>query len=65
MSVPPLTVHASLDKDIGHLVKIKGMVTRSSDVKPQITVCTYTCEMCGSEIFQDVRLTPLASLLIT
>lgn len=30
------------------------MVTRASDVKPQITVCTYTCDMCGSEIFQDV-----------
>lgn len=40
--------------DIGRLVKIKGMVTRASDVKPQITVCTYTCDMCGSEIFQDV-----------
>ena len=40
--------------DIGHLVKVKGMVTRASDVKPQITVCTYTCEVCGSEIFQDV-----------
>jgi DNA replication licensing factor MCM7 len=40
--------------DIGHLVKVKGMVTRASDVKPQVTVCTYTCEICGSEIFQDV-----------
>mmetsp|Transcript_14533 Transcript_14533/g.32609 ORF Transcript_14533/g.32609 Transcript_14533/m.32609 type:complete len:617 (+) Transcript_14533:83-1933(+) len=40
--------------DIGHLVKVKGMVTRASDVKPQITVCTYTCDICGSEIFQDV-----------
>lgn len=30
------------------------MVTRASDVKPQITVCTYTCDLCGSEIFQDV-----------
>ena len=42
------------DIDIGHLVKVKGMVTRASDVKPQITVCTYLCEMCGSEIFQDI-----------
>jgi DNA replication licensing factor MCM7 len=40
--------------DIGHLVKIKGMVIRSSDVKPQITVCTYVCEMCGSELYQPI-----------
>jgi DNA replication licensing factor MCM7 len=40
--------------DIGHLIKVKGMVTRASDVKPQITVCTYTCDVCGSEIFQDI-----------
>lgn len=31
------------------------MVTRASDVKPQVTVCTYTCEVCGSEMFQEVR----------
>jgi len=40
--------------DIGHLVKIKGLVTRASDVKPHVTVCTYTCESCGSELFQEV-----------
>ena len=40
--------------DIGHLVCVKGMVTRASDVKPQVTVVTYTCEMCGSDIFQEV-----------
>lgn len=40
--------------DIGHMVTIKGLVTKTSDVKPRIRVCTYTCEVCGSEIFQDV-----------
>jgi len=40
--------------DIGHLVKIKGMVTRASDVKPRIAVATYTCEECGSEIFAEI-----------
>ena len=30
------------------------MVTRSSDVKPHISVCTYTCDVCGSEIYQEV-----------
>lgn len=40
--------------DIGHLVKVKGMVTRASDVKPQISVVTYNCEICGSELFQEI-----------
>ena len=40
--------------DIGHLVSVKGMVTRVSDVKPMVTVVTYTCEVCGSEIYQEV-----------
>lgn len=29
-------------------------MTRASDVKPHITVCTYTCDVCGSEVYQDV-----------
>ena len=39
--------------DIGTLVKVKGMVTRATDVKPQISVVTYTCDVCASEIFQE------------
>jgi DNA replication licensing factor MCM7 len=30
------------------------MVTRVTDVKPMVTVVTYVCDMCGSEIFQEV-----------
>eukprot|EP01035_Chromulina_nebulosa_P017145 gene17145-22659_t len=40
--------------DIGHFVVVKGMVTRSSDVKPYISVCTYICDICGSEIFHEI-----------
>mmetsp|Transcript_5081 Transcript_5081/g.7769 ORF Transcript_5081/g.7769 Transcript_5081/m.7769 type:complete len:734 (+) Transcript_5081:104-2305(+) len=40
--------------DIGHLVSVKGMVTRTSDVKPQVSVVTYTCDICGSEIYQEI-----------
>ena len=40
--------------DIGRLVKIRGMVTRVSDVKPHMSVCTYTCDVCGSEIYHEV-----------
>ena len=40
--------------DIGHLVKIDAMVVRISDVKPLVRVATYTCDVCGYEIFQEV-----------
>ena len=40
--------------DIGSLVKVRGIVTRTSDVKPLLEVITYTCETCGREIYHDV-----------
>lgn len=44
-------IHAT---EIGHLLKIKGMVVRVTDVKPCVTLCTYSCDVCGGEIFQPV-----------
>ncbi|GKA06992.1 RNA-directed DNA polymerase, eukaryota [Tanacetum coccineum] len=38
--------------NIGQLVKIFGIVTRYSDVKPLMKVAVYTCEECGFEIYQ-------------
>lgn len=40
--------------DIGSLVKVRGIVTRASDVKPLVEVITYTCESCGCELYHDV-----------
>lgn len=40
---------------IGKLVTLKGIVTRSTEVKPMITVATYTCDQCGSETYQPVN----------
>ncbi|KAK4765841.1 hypothetical protein SAY87_007483 [Trapa incisa] len=37
---------------IGQLVKISGIITRCSDVKPLMQVAVYTCEDCGCEIYQ-------------
>ena len=48
------TIEYPTQSDIGKLVKLKGMVTRASDVKPHVTVCTYTCDTCGSEIYQEI-----------
>eukprot|EP00743_Colponemidia_sp_Colp-15_P002899 GILK01003138.1.p1 GENE.GILK01003138.1~~GILK01003138.1.p1 ORF type:complete len:762 (+),score=171.51 GILK01003138.1:72-2288(+) len=39
---------------IGHLVTVKGIVIRASDVKPLCVVATYTCDTCGFEIYQPV-----------
>ena len=39
---------------IGKLVKMKGIVTRATEVKPMMQVATYTCDQCGSETYQPV-----------
>ena len=41
--------------DIGCLVKIRGIVTRVSAVKPIVTIATYTCDACGYEIYQEIK----------
>ena len=40
--------------DIGHLVTVRGMVTRANDVKPHIVGCTYICDTCGGELYQEI-----------
>ncbi|KAJ1788501.1 DNA replication licensing factor MCM7, partial [Coemansia sp. RSA 2167] len=47
---------------IGHLVTVRGIVTRVSDVRPAMVVAAYVCDECGSEVFQEVtarQFTPL------
>ncbi|KAI9019534.1 MCM2/3/5 family-domain-containing protein [Phycomyces nitens] len=47
---------------LGHLVTVRGIITRVSDVKPFLQVNTYTCDSCGHEIFQEItqrQFTPL------
>ena len=58
-----LTIPHYIMADIGHLVVVKGMVTRASDVKPHISVCTYTCDVCGAEIYQEVQLALITSIV--
>ncbi|MBA0796251.1 hypothetical protein Gohar_007034, partial [Gossypium harknessii] len=50
----PFTIREVKASYIGQLVRISGIVTRCSDVKPLMQVAVYTCEECGYEIFQDV-----------
>lgn len=40
--------------DLGKLITVRGIVTRVSEVKPLLLVNAYSCDSCGSEIFQDI-----------
>ncbi|GBG59606.1 hypothetical protein CBR_g49870 [Chara braunii] len=53
-SAKPRSLREVKAADIGHLVCIKGIVTRVTDVKPLMSVATYTCDICGFEIYQEV-----------
>lgn len=48
----PFTIREVKASYIGQLVRISGIVTRCSDVKPLMQVAVYTCEDCGFEIYQ-------------
>ncbi|KAL4572175.1 hypothetical protein LXL04_018944 [Taraxacum kok-saghyz] len=50
----PFTIREVRASHIGQLVKISGIVTRCTDVKPLMKVAVYTCEECGFEIYQEV-----------
>ncbi|OCH93876.1 MCM-domain-containing protein [Obba rivulosa] len=39
---------------LGKLITVRGIVTRVSEVKPLLKVNAYTCDVCGSETFQDI-----------
>jgi len=40
---------------VGTLVRVRGVVTRVSDVKPTATTITYTCDKCGCEAYQEIK----------
>ncbi|XP_040582598.1 DNA replication licensing factor mcm7-A-like, partial [Lepeophtheirus salmonis] len=40
-------------KEIGKLVKFRGIVTKSTATKPFARVCTYICDSCGSETYVE------------
>jgi len=51
----PLPIRKVLANCIGGLVTVRGIVTRVTDVKPQATTITYTCDQCGCEAYQEVK----------
>lgn len=51
----PRVVREIRADSIGHLVTVRGIVTRATEVKPMMAVATYTCDQCGAETYQPVR----------
>ncbi|PKS06309.1 hypothetical protein jhhlp_007057 [Lomentospora prolificans] len=49
-----LAVRQVRGEHLGHLITIRAIATRVSDVKPVVQVSAYTCDRCGCEIFQPV-----------
>jgi DNA replication licensing factor MCM7 len=49
-----LAVRQVRGEHLGHLITVKGITTRVSDVKPALRIQAYTCDSCGSEIFQPI-----------
>jgi DNA replication licensing factor MCM7 len=57
-----LAVRNVRGEHLGHLITVRGIATRVSDVKPAVLVNAYSCDRCGSEVFQPVttkQFTPL------
>ncbi|KAK6344075.1 Mcm2-7 hexameric complex component [Orbilia brochopaga] len=50
-----LAVRQVKGEQLGHLITVRGIATRVSDVKPAVVVNAYTCDRCGNEIFQEVK----------
>ncbi|CDF90682.1 ZYBA0S08-00452g1_1 [Zygosaccharomyces bailii CLIB 213] len=51
----PLSVRQVKGDFLGHLLTVRGIVTRVSDVNPAVLVVAYTCDQCGYEVFQEVH----------
>ncbi|XP_059143949.1 DNA replication licensing factor mcm7-like [Physella acuta] len=49
---------------IGKLVSVKGIVTRTTEVKPMMVVATYTCDTCGNETYQPITSTSFMPMLM-
>ncbi|EAU34895.1 DNA replication licensing factor mcm7 [Aspergillus terreus NIH2624] len=49
-----LAVRNVRGEHLGSLITVRGITTRVSDVKPAVQINAYTCDRCGSEMFQPV-----------
>jgi DNA replication licensing factor MCM7 len=61
--IPTLAVRQIHADSVGHMIKLRGIITRVTEVKPLLQVGTYTCEQCGYEIYQEVNSTAFMPLI--
>ncbi|KAL5597003.1 hypothetical protein BROUX41_006326 [Berkeleyomyces rouxiae] len=54
MQKKALAVREIRGEHLGHLITLRAIATRVSDVKPIVQVNAYACERCGCEIFQPI-----------
>jgi DNA replication licensing factor MCM7 len=59
----PMAIRAVKGEHLGHLITIRGIVTRATEVKPAILVGGYVCDRCGEEVFQPVTARSYTPLL--
>ena len=52
--VKPSAVADLSADDIGSLVVVKAIVVRAIEVKPEIAVATFACDVCGCENYLEV-----------
>ncbi|KAF3481812.1 DNA replication licensing factor CDC47 [Arthroderma uncinatum] len=49
-----LAVREVRGAQLGKLITVRGITIRVSDVKPSVKINAYTCDRCGSEVFQPI-----------
>ncbi|RMZ89246.1 hypothetical protein DV736_g3528, partial [Chaetothyriales sp. CBS 134916] len=59
-----LSVRQLRGDHLGHLVTVRGIVTRTSDVKPALRIQAYTCDSCGDEVFQPITTKQFTPMLV-
>lgn len=62
-NLEPIPIRQVNADEVGRLITVRGIVTRATEVKPKLTIATYTCDQCGCETFQpiyDRDFTPLS-----
>ncbi|CAL8106657.1 unnamed protein product [Orchesella dallaii] len=53
-SVKSVSIRALRASQVGKLVTVHGTVIRASEVRPLLTVATYSCDSCSAETFQTI-----------
>lgn len=52
--IKALAVREVRGEHLGHLITVRGIATRVSNIKPSIQVNAFVCNTCGCEVFQPV-----------